>query len=36
MYKVGPRTLPCGTPAFVGSSSEFSFSTLTWNCQSLR
>jgi hypothetical protein len=35
-YKVGPRTLPCGTPAFIGCSSDFSFPTLTWNCRSFR
>jgi hypothetical protein len=34
-YKVGPRTLPCGTLAFIGCSSDFSFPTLTWNCRSL-
>jgi hypothetical protein len=28
-YKVGPRILPCGTPAFIGCSSDFSFPTLT-------
>jgi hypothetical protein len=24
-YKVRPKTLPCGTPAFIGCSSDFSF-----------
>jgi hypothetical protein len=28
MYKVGPNTLPCGTPDFIGCSSEFSFPLL--------
>jgi hypothetical protein len=28
MYKVGPRTLPCGTPAFIGCSSNFRFPLL--------
>jgi hypothetical protein len=35
-YKVGPRTLPCGTPAFIGCSSDFLFPTLTWNFRSLQ
>jgi hypothetical protein len=35
-YKVGSRTLPFGTPAFIGCSSDFSSPALTWNCRSLR
>jgi hypothetical protein len=28
VYKVRPRTLPCGTPAFIGCRSDFSFPLL--------
>jgi hypothetical protein len=28
VYRVGPRTLPCGTPAFIGCGSDFLFPSL--------
>jgi hypothetical protein len=28
VYKVGPRTLPCGTPAFIGLGQTFRFPLL--------
>jgi hypothetical protein len=31
VYKVGPRTLPCGTPAFIGCRSYISFPIFIWN-----
>jgi hypothetical protein len=35
-YKSGPNTLPCGTPAFIEDSSEYSVSTFTRKCRLCR
>ena len=35
-YKVGPRTLPCGTPDFIGRGLEAEFRTFIWNWWSTR
>jgi hypothetical protein len=35
-YKSGPNMLPCGTPAFMDVSSEYSFSTCTTKCRLCR